>query len=107
MSTKLATFAKAALALVFLAAPLAANAQTVRYRVVPLTEIQTLQTSCVPTAINDNGERHERPALAASRCSLLLEGEKDGGSVYLGATFFVKFPAASGSLSMNARVRPS
>jgi probable HAF family extracellular repeat protein len=50
------TFAKAVLALALLAAPLAANGQTVRYRVVPLTEIQSAQTSCVPTAINELGD---------------------------------------------------
>ena len=43
-------------ALAVLAAPFTANAQTVRYRVVPLTEISSAQTSCVPTAINASGD---------------------------------------------------
>ena len=54
MKTIAAFFALLALAL--LSAPLAANAQTVRYRVVPLAQIPSAQTSCVPTAINANGD---------------------------------------------------
>ena len=49
------TFAKAAVAVLVLMAPLAADGQTVRYRVVPLPEIGAT-TNCVPTAIIDNGD---------------------------------------------------
>jgi hypothetical protein len=38
--------------LAVLAVALHRDAQTVRYRIVPLTEISSAQTSCVPTAIN-------------------------------------------------------
>jgi probable HAF family extracellular repeat protein len=46
----------AVVALAVLTAPFTANGQTVRYRVVPLTELASAQTSCVPTAINANGD---------------------------------------------------
>jgi uncharacterized membrane protein len=46
----------AVVALAVMAAPFTANGQTVRYRVVPLTEISSAQTSCVPTAINAIGD---------------------------------------------------
>ena len=50
-----ASFMKAALALAFVAAPLAAHGQTVRYHVVPLPEAPS-PSFCVPTAINDVGD---------------------------------------------------
>ena len=46
----------AVLVLAVIAAPSIANGQTVRYRIVPLTEISSAQTSCVPTAINTAGD---------------------------------------------------
>ena len=46
----------ALLALTVLAAPFTANGQTVRYRVVPLTEVSSAQSACVPTAINAGGD---------------------------------------------------
>lgn len=56
MSIKHVTFTNVTLAVALLAAPFAVNAQTVRYRVVPLAEIASASTSCVPTAINAPGD---------------------------------------------------
>jgi uncharacterized membrane protein len=56
MSITCRRFASAALTLGLLATPLAASGQTTRYRVVRLSEIITTQTSCVPTAVNANGD---------------------------------------------------
>jgi probable HAF family extracellular repeat protein len=56
MMTTTRSLAAAALTLALMAAPSAADAQTVRYRVVQLAEIASAQTSCVPTAINANGD---------------------------------------------------
>ena len=56
MMTTSRSLAAAALTLAMLAVPSAAGAQPVRYRVVPLTEISSAQTSCVPTAINASGD---------------------------------------------------
>lgn len=50
-----ATFIRAALALLFLAAPFAADGQTTRYHVVQLPEVP-LAGFCVPTALNDMGD---------------------------------------------------
>ena len=44
------------LGLALLAAPLAVHGQIVRYRVVPLPEIASAHTSCVPTSINEAGD---------------------------------------------------
>ena len=56
MMTTTRSLAAAALTLAVLAAPRVADAQTIRYRVVQLAEIASAQTSCVPTAINANGD---------------------------------------------------
>ena len=56
MMTTTRSLAAAALTLAVLATPSAADAQPIRYRVVPLTEISSVQTSCVPTAINASGD---------------------------------------------------
>ena len=45
----------ALVALLLLAAPVTVDAQSVRYRLVPLTEISSAHTSCVPTAIHASG----------------------------------------------------
>jgi len=56
MMTTTRSLAAAALTLAVLAAPRVADAQTIRYRVVQLAEIASAETSCVPTAINANGD---------------------------------------------------
>jgi hypothetical protein len=56
MADGFSCFTTAALALLFAAAPLAADGRTVRYRVVPLTDISSGRTGCVPTAIDADGE---------------------------------------------------